>query len=652
MTRALPILALLALAACGGGEPTDPPSQGVIEDMVLSSIDPTTVVPGSTMVIGGSGFVPDFAGPTTLFLDGAIDGAAASVALPARFVDYDRLEVTWPGGLEAGLPVDGGFLEGRAHLEVASNLDRRTHASPKVSALVDVRDRLVPNLLALDNPVLYVNDWLVAEGEGFLLGGGEGHTAAVVQGCFTPQGAETCTPVGPVEVVAEPLGPFDRNAVRFPFSPHIAGIQPGAFTGSVSLVNRHATGLAESSATSIDTDNTIAEPIVTAFSPGEASLGQYVDVSGGGFVGPAPGEPSSIAVTLIELTGTFTPEGGPPIAASLTLVPEFVEGRLVRYVVNEEDELGQAIDVRYTPGQFVGTAQPTVEFFDDIVTGSATSVTLGLRPVKQVVWLQLLPTYVESLRRFGLREADALIRARVAEVVRRDFAGINLDVRLEAPTDFALFSEVEIGGPDPNGIGLLGYDNTPGKDDGNERLYDKIGGVNALTQLDGYPGYGGVFVESLFIFSEHPNGLTPEGASADARFDRLFDPFRPDVGTPLTAGEAAGIVLPIDGAICPASDRATQASCAVWALSNLIGTTVSHEIAHSLGLADPGGEGFHNDGDYPNALMDAGGNRTFGERAEIAGELPGMFCAHNYAYLKQILPSNEPDPVPARPQCQ
>lgn len=623
-----------------------------MQDMALASIDPATVVPGSTIVIGGSGFLPEFAGPTTLYLEGSVDGASVDLALPARFVAYDRLEVSWPGGLEAGLPAEGGFFEGRAHLEAASNLDRRTHVSAEVSALLDVRDRLVPNLLALDNPVVFVNDWLLAEGDGFLLGGGEGTTTAVVHGCFTPQGEGTCDPVGPVEIHAEPIAPFDRSAVRFPFSPHVAGIEPGSFTGSVALVNHHATGIVEPSATSIDTDNTIAEPTVVSFSPGEASLGQYVDVTGGGFVGPAPGEPSSIAVTLIELSGTFTPEGGPSITASLTLVPEFVEGRLARYVVNEEDELGQAIDVRYTPGQFVGTAQPTVEFLDDVVTGQPTGVTLGLRPVKQVVWLRLLPTYVESLRRFGLREADALIRARVAEVVRRDFAGVNVDVRLEEPTDFALYSEVEIGGPDPNGIGLLGYDNTPGKDDGNERLYDKIGGVNALTQLDGYPGYGGVFVESLFIFSAHPNGLAPDTSSADPRFDALFDPFRPDVGTPMSAAEVAGVVLPIDGALCPAGDRATQASCAVWALSNLVGTTVSHEIAHSLGLADPGGEGFHNVGDFPSALMDAGGNRSFGERAEIAGEAPGMFCAHNYAYLTQILPSPDPDPVPARPQCQ
>ena len=70
-------------------------------------------------------------------------------------------------------------------------------------------------------------------------------------------------------------------------------------------------------------------------------------------------------------------------------------------------------------------------------------------------------------------------------MVERDYAGINLELRDELPTDFALFSQGELSGPDPNGIGLIGYDNTPGKDEGNLRLYDRIGGVNALTQQGG-----------------------------------------------------------------------------------------------------------------------------------------------------------------------
>jgi hypothetical protein len=210
---------------------------------------------------------------------------------------------------------------------------------------------------------------------------------------------------------------------------------------------------------------------------------------------------------------------------------------------------------------------------------------------------------------------------------------------------------VEIGGPDPNGIGLLGYDNTPGKDDGNQRLHDKIGGVNALTQLDGYPGFGGVFVESLFSFSQHPNGLAPEIDAGHPSFDALFDPFRPDVqGKPVAVDEIGSLPAIGSGDVCPASDRPTRIACAIRALGSLIGTTVSHEVAHSLGLADPGGEAFHNSGDWPDAIMDAGGDRSFLERAEI-GQGPGTFCQRNYDYLRQILPTALPDPLPARVEC-
>src|SRR5690606_16759938 len=139
---------------------------------------------------------------------------------------------------------------------------------------------------------------------------------------------------------------------------------------------------------------------------------------------------------------------------------------------------------------------------------------------------------------------------------------------------------------------------------------------------------------------------------ADPVFDQLFDPFRPDVGgSPVSGGELSGLSPLGSGEVCPAGDRPTQLDCAVWALGSLLGPTVRHEIAHSLGLADPGGEAFHNSGDWPNALMDAGGARSFRERAEVLGEGPGRFCSINYSYLRTILPSSDPDPLPSRTEC-
>jgi hypothetical protein len=123
------------------------------------------------------------------------------------------------------------------------------------------------------------------------------------------------------------------------------------------------------------------------------------------------------------------------------------------------------------------------------------------------------------------------------------------------------------------------------------------------------------------------------------RFDAIFDPVRPDTGTPASVAEVrAGIAaLPDTHACLIRTDRQTRLACAVLVLGNLIGTTLTHEVGHSLGLADPTGELFHDPGDAPDRLMDAGGARPFEERAEL-GAGPAVFCDDEYRYLKTILP--------------
>jgi hypothetical protein len=341
-----------------------------------------------------------------------------------------------------------------------------------------------------------------------------------------------------------------------------------------------------------------------------------------------------------------------PAPISMTLIPEFVEGRLARYVVNTDDELGQSLDLREDTGDFTGTATPIVSYGADRVRGASKSVSFSIAPVKQVVFLQFQPTYVEGLRDFGLRAVDKKIRERVIEVCKAAFKGVNIDFRTEAPTDYALYESVELVGVDPNGSGLFGYDNSPGKDNGNLRLYDRLGGVNALTQQDGYPGFGGVFVRSLMGFSKHPSNGVKSVPGADPLFDKMFDPFRPDQGDePIRAADLSGALPQVNGSACPAGDRKTQVACAVWVMGNLIGGTLAHEIGHSLGLANPFMEGFHNAGDAPNRIMDAGGDRPFVERAELQGQGPGVFCDDEYAYLRMILPTNEAPPSVERPGC-
>ena len=178
--------------------------------------------------------------------------------------------------------------------------------------------------------------------------------------------------------------------------------------------------------------------------------------------------------------------------------------------------------------------------------------------------------------------------------------------------------------------------------------------MNAVTQEDGSPGYGGVFIESLFAFSTHPGDHAAEVDQSDERFDEIFDHFRPDQdGSPVTSGDLAGGAVDelTDSSSCPASDRDAQIACAVFVLGSTVGTTLSHEIGHSLGLANPFGEGFHNNSDEPKRMMDNGGDRPFGERAEFEGEGPANFCVTEYEYLRQILPTADPDDPTERPTC-
>ena len=658
-TRARTLIVTVALgaalavggAACGTSLAPDPGLEG----LALTRVAPDAIIPGTTLVLQGASFVDEQWGDATLRLTGTAGGRSVDVRWPAAFVDFGTMTVSVDRDRIAQLGVNVDFF-GDARVEIVASSDGNTYASAPEPVTLTFREVLAPAVTSVESGgVIFVNDQLLVEGSNFLLGGDEGTTTARVTGCFTADSGGGCQPVTAQDLPLIPVDPLLRTGGRFAFSPTVAGIRPGSFTGEVEIINAQP-----SQAPSSDSPRGVTYDLVSAqvFSlcTGEpcqpsagASLGQYVFVQGGGFVGGEAG-----ATTELELTGQFTPTGGTAGAStSLTLIPEFVEGRLVRYVLNEDDELGQRIDLRAVTGQFSGSIRPVVTYGGDTVPGASTPVSFGITSVKQVVFLDFRPSYVEGLRDFGLRAVDSRLRSRIIELCNQAYAGVNMSFRTAPPTDFALYMHVELTGVDPNNMGLFGYDNTPGKDNGNVRLYDRLGGVNAATQQDGYPGYGGVFLRSLMGFSKHPGDFTRSVPGADPVFDKIFDPFRADLDKePITSADlAASIPALTSGAGCPAKDRPTQVACAVYVLGNLIGGTLSHEIGHSLGLANPFAEGFHNAGDSPNRLMDSGGDRPFLERAILEGQGPGVFCDDEYTYLRMILPSASPAPSISRPGC-
>jgi hypothetical protein len=636
---------VIAAALAGGCASSVAPDPG-LEGLSLTKVAPATVVPGSKLVIEGASFVDEQWGAATLRLVGKAGGQQVDLSWPAKFVDFSTMTVSIDA---AKIDTLGGDIDfaGSVSVEVVSTSDGDTYRSESIDQNLAFRRKLTPLPTSVVDGVIFVNDQIEVDGEGFLLGGEEGSSIAHIAGCFKADGTATCTPITAQDIPMVPREKLSRQKAAFPFAPKIAGIKPGQFIGKVTILNRHAAG-AEVMALPIDVDYTTVTSQVFAADPPAASLGQYVFVRGGGFVGGENG-----ALTELELTGTFNKTGMNPLSITMYLIPEYVEGRLVRYVLNTDDELGTSLDLRKETGRFTGKITPVIHYGGQTVRGVSTNAAFEIAPVKQVVHLNFTPSYVEGLRDFGLRAVDKRVRDRILAVLARVYDGVNIEFRTDPVTDFALFAEVTLTGVDPNNMGLFGYDNTPGKDSGNIRLYDKIGGVNAVTQQDGYPGYGGVFLRSLMGFSKHPGSFAKSVPGADPMFDLVFDPFRADQnGTPVTAADLGGN-LPVlaNGDACPASDRSAQIQCAIFVLGNLVGGTLAHEIGHSLGLSNPYAEGFHNPGDAPARLMDSGGDRPFMERAELMGQQGGMFCDEEYVYLREILPSSKPAPAVTRPSC-
>ena len=372
-------------------------------------------------------------------------------------------------------------------------------------------------------------------------------------------------------------------------------------------------------------------PEVFSVEPNEVSVGQYVRVIGAGFL-------SGDATTVLRITGDFeAPGGSTETITPVEFVPEVVNSNELRFVIDAAAVDGALESTLFgaASGDFSGRFRVSVEDDTHVTEASPIDLDLHLSTPIQVVQLRFLTGFYQSLERFGLGAASSEITQRVADRVSELYADYAVDIRSETPMDFGPqgYSVLEIGGPDPNGLGLLGYDNSPGKDVGNVRLFDAIGGSNAETQDDGAQGYGGVFIDTLLYWSSHPElpGARPAGApAADPLFDEVFD------------GVRAAPALPSEIAGEADLQRLSEIGRAIRALGNVIGETAAHEIGHSLGLANPYGPSdvYHNAVDSEGCLMDAGVDRPFGERADEPEFADTEFCLLSRDYLRDILPGS------------
>ncbi len=473
-------------------------------------------------------------------------------------------------------------------------------------------------------------DLVVLRGDGFLAPG-EGTAEAELSGQFQPETGDPFPLTARLPVTL--ADPTNRSRGLLRLTTDLGGPIAGTFLGTITLHTTLRSGNSSQSDT-LSARLGFGPPALLSHSPAAPHLGQFVTFYGGGFLGDTSRNGEA---TLLRFEGVLElPDGsqqpfGPQEAST-------------RWTNGQQVQMG--LDVTKTPsgdrlissffqiprGTFRGQVTPVVLAGVEDIQGDPLPVELPLPGVRQVVQVVFLPGFYSSLSRFGLSIASEQITAKTFGRIQSLYTGYAVEIVSEIPPDIlpSAVTIVEIGGADPNGLGMFGYDNTPGKDIGNVRLFDRIGGANATSQADGFPGYGGVFIDSILYWSSHPDfsGERPNGTpDPDPLFDEIFDPVR---NQPATLDEVRGQGDPT---------RVAQVARAVDALGSIIGETTAHELGHSLGLSQPTGpsDAFHSIAPGDGCLMDSGAFRPLGERAAQPGFPISHFCDDEPAYLQEIL---------------
>ncbi|MCB9730475.1 MAG: hypothetical protein H6746_18540 [Deltaproteobacteria bacterium] len=618
----------VASALTGACEtPQSGSSSTVLPELRVESAAPKPVLPGTRLRVRGAGFVGPEVASFRVRLEGTRGGVPVRVDLEPLVFAPDEMVLPVDASVAAALVRDGEHFTGELVLERTPRL-----AGPvdtvRLALDFDTRTTLEPRLDGAAPLELRPGSALTLSGDGFLHPA-EGLSLVAFDGAFTTDAPAVVTEIHGLQVPAAPPDALRRDALELTMTPDIFGVRPGTFVGSLTVHNvANTQPEPQVSAPLSPGPLSLRRPVIDALTPLSASRGQRVEVQGDGLLPP---DGLLQAGTLLVLEGRFTPRRGAALdltgVNALALFPdEHPDNRSAAFVLRvSTDTEGHLTGLGQQAGVFEGVLTPLVFSGSDTVLGEGIELTFTVGAPRQWVWLNFLPTFDDALALFGLEaERDAVI-ARILAVTARDYAGVNVAFATTPPEQFDEYAIVEIGAEDPNGTHLFGLDNTAGKDVGNRRFDDVIGGFNADTRARGFAAFGGIFPAEMLSFSPRLG----DSPLTSARFDDIFGELAPPLG-----GVAAG-----PGEAQAGGDRGQVIAEAVRVLGNLIGSTISHEVGHSLGLAAVDGL-FHNAGDNPGWLMDAGIFRPFEERAELDGQGPSFFSPNNRDYLEQILPES------------
>lgn len=629
----LPIALVLAgfLSACGGSSAGDPSDDSPADsDATSPQAKPQiaelqyadTLVAGSWIRVRGPGL--DVFGPSASLQFG-------DTAVALALIEQVGSELTFLLDAPNANALGEGPWSGALHV-VEGN---RVSEERQVTLLL--ARTLAPQLSDAGETTVHRYDGWIVRGDG-VLQPDEGQNFLDFSGTYTPKGGESAALTTTLE--AAPAELFSRDRALAVLDTSFGGLTEGTFEGEVVLRTRNAAGEEQSSG-SLPVLLNFVRPEIYAVSPVSMQLGQIVEIRGAGFVsgeGSGSGEGQG-ELTTFRLQGLYTDEADESGESSsakvdVTLVPTEAFGDVARFVLRADvvdDRLGTALFGR-RGGVFDGEITAVTSDATHELASDPAATAWQIRTRGQVVHVRFLPGFDDSVPLFGLGGLEPEVKKAVRDAIEELYEPYRLDVRLDAPEDIDVnhYSVVEIGGADPNGIGLFGFDNSPGKDINNLRLFDAVGGANAETQADGFPGYGGVFIEAFLYFSAHPPLEGPRPLTApppEPLFDLVFDPVRDQPGT-LAEFQGVG-----------ERERVEAVQRAVRTLGRIVGETTAHEIGHSLGLADPYGpeNTFHNPTDGPGCLMDEGSHRPFDERAQGQGAAEVGLCYGHPAYLLHIL---------------
>lgn len=580
---------------------------------------PAEAFPGARFDVAGDGFLWGSAGETVVWFDGTLDGRPIAFPWPPLEVGPRRIRLGLTPAVLEVLPLPAGRLMGRLRVELhpadqpgarrrgAAALDLVLRATPK------------PTLTAVDPGPIAPGEGLIVSGAD-LVDGDEGRMMLELAGRFVPN--DPSRPVRPLPAVRRPLverrgrtqGVFASPADAF-------GLTPGEFEGRARLVLE-----GPSSAVTPWLDHvsiTTVDPELPPPPPSTLRRGTSIRLETRGAL---PLDAAAQTSTLVHLVGEHRTLDGARTPVDAWWVPEDIDpGRSFRLALRTRiaAETGASpalVGPPWWPGTFTGMLSVTLRVGREAVTSLAVPFSLTLAPEAQAVFIDVRPGFADGLARFGLEAAAPAIIDRVLAVCARDFSGLRVSCSASPPGDALEFVTVELGGQDPNGRNLFGLETSPRKDVDNRRLDERIGGRDPETEA-----FGGVFVSSFLALS--PGAPDPSPLAGPA-FDIVFAPFSPEISPDAVPFDPA-----VDG---PGTNRATLADEAVRVLGSLIGSTVTHELGHALGLS-AATDGVHNPGDWPGDLMDAGEYRPLAERAEFGGHPPARFTGPNARALERIL---------------